>query len=464
MNTFTTTASEPVETPTLDHDATLLRLATAGSVDDGKSTLVGRLLFDSKNILADQLDAVERVSKERGLTGADLALLTDGLRAEREQGITIDVAYRYFATPERTFILADCPGHVQYTRNTVTGASTADVLVLLVDVRRGVLEQTRRHLAVAALLRVPHVVVAVNKLDLVDFSAERYQSVDADIRTIAEELGVESISTIPVSALLGDNVVDRSTNTPWYEGPTLMELLVSIDPQDEARGPALHQLPLRFAVQYVLRPQQAALSAEHVEYRGYAGVVNQGTVHVGDQVVVLPSGRTTTVVGIDQAPSALSDGQLQQAFAGQSVTLRLADEIDITRGDLIAAADGAPQPVTELNAMVSWLADTPLRIGQRVLLKQTTRTVQAIVRDLEGRLNLDTMTPEPVEHLGLNDIGRVRLKLASPVMAEPYSDSRAMGAFLLVDAQAGLSLAAGMVDDPEAPGIVHSQTAFHWTI
>jgi len=435
-------------------ESTLLRLATAGSVDDGKSTLVGRLLYDSKNILADQLDAVERVSRERGLTGADLALLTDGLRAEREQGITIDVAYRYFATPERTFILADCPGHVQYTRNTVTGASTADVLVLLVDVRRGVLEQTRRHLAVAALLRVPHVVVAVNKLDLADFSQQRYEQVAADIQQVGRELAVEALTTIPVSALLGDNVVERSSRMDWYEGPSLLELLVTIEPEA-----GRDQLPMRFPVQYVLRPQQAAIGPEYLEYRGYAGQVAQGTVRVGDEVVVLPSGRTTSIVGIDTAT-----GSLDQATAGESVSLRLADEIDITRGELIAAATDAPTPVSELDAMVSWLGDAPLRIGQRVLLKHTTRTVQAIVRDLDGRLNLDTMTPETTQTLSLNDIGRVRLKLAQPVVAEDYQDSRATGAFLLVDAQQGLTLAAGMVTSPDAPGIVHPSSAINWSI
>lgn len=435
-------------------DSTLLRLATAGSVDDGKSTLVGRLLYDSKNILADQLDAVERVSRERGLTGADLALLTDGLRAEREQGITIDVAYRYFATAERTFILADCPGHVQYTRNTVTGASTADVLVLLVDVRRGVLEQTRRHLAVAALLRVPQVVVAVNKLDLVDFSQERYEQVERDILKVGEELGVEALTTIPVSALLGDNVVDPSTHMDWYSGPSLMELLTTIEPEK-----GREQLPLRFPVQYVLRPQQAAISPEYVEYRGYAGQVAQGTVRVGDEVTVLPIGRTTTVVGIDTA-----DGELTEASVPQSVSLRLADEIDITRGEMVVAKDDAPTPVTEIDAMVCWLADQPLRVGQRVLLKHTTRTVQAIVRELEGRLNLDTMTAEPVESLKLNDIGRIRLKLAAPVVAEDYRVSRPGGAFLLVDGPRGLSLAAGMVHDANDPGIVQSGSAFDWSI
>ncbi len=455
MTTSTTDARAETEASLLaQKHSTLLRLATAGSVDDGKSTLVGRLLYDSKNILADQLDAVERVSRERGLTGADLALLTDGLRAEREQGITIDVAYRYFATADRTFILADCPGHVQYTRNTVTGASTADVLVLLVDVRRGVLEQTRRHLAVAALLRVPQVVVAVNKLDLVDFSQADYERVAADIQQVGRDLAVESLETIPVSALLGDNIVDRSEHMDWYTGPSLLELLTIIEPEA-----GRDDLPLRFPVQYVLRPQQAALSPEYVEYRGYAGQVAQGTVRVGDQVAVLPVGRTTTVVGIDTAT-----GSLDEARSGESVSLRLAEEIDITRGELIASAIDVPEPTTEVDAMVCWLADHPLRIGQRVLLKHTTRTVQAVVRDLEGRLDLDTMTPEPAESLSLNDIGRVRLKLAKPIVAEPYATSRATGAFLLVDAQRGLTLAAGMVHDPAAEGIVHPAGSITWEI
>jgi sulfate adenylyltransferase subunit 1 len=306
------------ETERSDADLTepsLLRLATAGSVDDGKSTLVGRLLYDSKNILADQLDAVERISRERGLEGADLALLTDGLRAEREQGITIDVAYRYFGTAERSFILADCPGHVQYTRNTVTGASTADVLILLVDARKGVQEQTRRHLAVGALLGVPHVVVAVNKIDLVGFDGGRYQAIAEDIGRVAVELGARDVVTLPVSALLGDNVVDRSVRMPWYDGPSLLELLVALPCAEERPEEAFV-----FPVQYVLRPQGAVLVPGLEEYRGYAGQVASGTVRVGDRVAVEPVGRTSEVVGIDTA-----DGPLLEAFAPQSVTLRLAD-------------------------------------------------------------------------------------------------------------------------------------------
>jgi len=392
----------------------LLRLATAGSVDDGKSTLVGRLLFDSKSVLRDQLAAVEQVSLDRGLTSADLALLTDGLRAEREQGITIDVAYRYFATPQRSFILADCPGHVQYTRN-------------------GVLEQTRRHLAVAALLRVPHVIVAVNKIDLVDFSAEVYAAIEADIRAVAAELGVAEIHVLPTSALLGDNIVEASTSTPFYEGPPLLGLLESLP---TAREEGAFRLP----VQLVIRPQGAAPRPELRDYRGYAGRIASGTVRVGDPVVVLPSGRHSRVAGID-----LGERSLEEAVEGQSVTVRLTDDIDVARGDTLAAAGDAPQVLTEVDARVSWLSEEPLRPRARVLLKHGAQTVQAIVRAIEGRLDLDDLTTVPADRLELNDIGLVRLRLASPVPLADYSVSRSDGAFLLIDAHEGGTLGAGMV-------------------
>jgi sulfate adenylyltransferase subunit 1 len=414
---------------------TLLRLATAGSVDDGKSTLVGRLLHDTKSVLSDQLAAVERVSRDRGLTAADLALLTDGLRAEREQGITIDVAYRYFATANRSFVLADCPGHVQYTRNTVTGSSTADVVVLLVDARKGVLEQTRRHLAVTALLRVPHVVVAVNKIDLVDFSQEVYERVEAEVQAVARELGVVDATAIPVSALDGDNVAERSTRTPWYAGPSLLELLEQLPPSDDPAHEAF-----RLPVQLVIRPQGAARDEAHRDYRGYAGQVASGVVRVGDEVVALPSGRRTTVVGID-----LGDRSLDEAFAPQSVTLRLADEIDISRGDVIAAAAGAPEPTQDIEAVACWLGDAPLRPGQRLLLKHGSRTVQTAVRSLSGVLDLDNLHAVPAESLSLNDIGLVTLRLASPLPVENYSVSRRGGSFLLIDAHDGRTVAAGMV-------------------
>ena len=413
----------------------LLRLATAGSVDDGKSTLVGRLLHDSKAILADQLAAVEQVSRDRGLTGLDLALLTDGLRAEREQGITIDVAYRYFATARRSFILADCPGHVQYTRNTVTGSSTADVLVLLVDVRKGVLEQTRRHLAVAALLRVPHVVVAVNKIDLVDFDPQRYQSVADQVAELAAWLGLPGATTLPVSALLGDNIVDRSERTPWYDGPSLLGLLEELDPSSTDRATGF-----RFGVQLTLRPQTAAIDPGFAEYRGYAGLVSAGQVDVGDEVVVLPEGVRTTVAGID-----LAGRRLDRAVAGQSVALRLADEVDLARGALIASTIDAPQPSVDIDGTLCWLDERPLRLGQRVLLKHSTRTVQAVVREITSRLDLDTVSAVAADDLALNDIGRVSLRLAAPVLAEDYADSRTGGAFLLIDPQTARTLAAGMV-------------------
>jgi len=420
--------------------AGLLRLATAGSVDDGKSTLVGRLLYDSKSVLADQLDAVERVSRDRGLDSTDLALLTDGLRAEREQGITIDVAYRYFATARRSFILADCPGHVQYTRNTVTGASTADVVVLLIDARKGTLEQTRRHLAVASLLRVPHVIVAVNKIDLVDFDSALYARLAAEVVAVAKGLGLADVRTIPVSALAGDNVVDRSARTPWYAGPSLLELLEQIpashDPADES---------FRLPVQIVARPQGAARDERFRDYRGYAGQIAAGVVAVGDDVVVLPSGRTSTVVGIDTA-----DGELAEAFAPQSITLRLADDLDVARGDLIAHRADAPVPARDVDATICWLSDRTLLPGTRVLLKHTTRTVQAVVRDVVGRLDLDSAEIGPALSLGLNDIGQVRLRLAAPIAAQEYVESRRMGAFLLIDAHDGATLAAGMVGQPLA--------------
>ncbi len=433
---------------------TLLRLATAGSVDDGKSTLVGRLLYDSKSVLADQLDAVERVSAAKGLGHVDLALLTDGLRAEREQGITIDVAYRYFATAQRAFILADCPGHVQYTRNTVTGSSTADLLVLLVDARKGVLEQTRRHLAVGQLLRVPTLLIAVNKMDLVDYDQATYEAVAAQVLAVASELGVEGVSTIPVSALEGANIVERSDRTPWYDGPSLLEFL-----ETAPAGAELAALPFRFPVQLSLRPQEAA-TPEYREYRGYAGQIASGTVRVGDPVVVLPSGRRTIVAGIDTY-----DGPLEEAFAPQSVALRLTDEIDVNRGDLIAAADGAPEPSQDLTGLVSWLAERPLRAGARVLVKHGTTTVRGIVRSLGGRLDLDTLAPVPTEALELNDIGRVHIRLSAPVASDDYTTSRRTGSFLLIDPQTGGTLAAGMVRGTTAfDDAVEAAETLNWSI
>ncbi|MDK9671797.1 sulfate adenylyltransferase subunit 1 [Propionibacterium freudenreichii] len=438
MSTLTDTTVNPEAALT---QRTLLHLATAGSVDDGKSTLVGRLMYDSKAVLADQLEAVERVSHDKGLGTVDLALLTDGLRAEREQGITIDVAYRYFSSAERSYILADCPGHVQYTRNTVTGSSTADVLVLLVDVRKGVLQQTRRHLAVGALLRVPHVIVAVNKIDLVDFDEAAYAPVEKQIREVAHEVGLDDITVIPTSALTGANIVDRSDDLPWYTGPSLLELLDNLDPvPDAVEG-------FRLPVQLVLRPQGGAIDPKYVEYRGYAGEISAGRVHVGDPVVVLPSGLRSTVADID-----LAGEQLDEAVAGQSVSLRLADEIDAPRGSLISSVADAPEPVKQLEATVAWMAEKPLHPGARVLLKHGTSTVKAIVSQIVGKLDLDEMAPVTTDTLELNDIGRVSIRLAAPVMAESYLETRHGGAFVLIDPQSGWTLAAGMVRGHEVFG------------
>ncbi|MCG8926876.1 sulfate adenylyltransferase subunit 1 [Lentzea sp. CC55] len=415
----------------------LLRLATAGSVDDGKSTLVGRLLYDTKSVLADTLDAVHRASADRGLATPDLSLLVDGLRSEREQGITIDVAYRYFATPKRSFVLADTPGHVQYTRNTVTGASTAQLAVLLVDARKGVIEQTRRHAAVLALLGVPRLVLAVNKIDLVDYDEVTFSRIAKEFTAHATALGYteDSVVEIPVSALAGDNVVEKSANTPWYSGPTLLEHLETVPVE-----PDPHDAPFRFPVQYVIRPR----TAEHLDYRGYAGLIAAGTVKPGDEVVVLPSGRRSTVTKIDTA-----DGELAEAAAGRSVTLLLADDIDISRGDLISVAGNEPNVTDELDATLCWLAEKPLRPGARVLVKHGTRTVQAMVTDLRDRFDEQRLSSvDSPGSLELNEIGRVALRLAEPVPLDDYSSSRRTGSFLVIDASDGSTLAAGLVGAP----------------
>ncbi|MEV1026454.1 GTP-binding protein [Streptomyces sp. NPDC050264] len=417
--------------------AALLRFATAGSVDDGKSTLVGRLLHDSKSVLADQLEAVERVSASRGQDAPDLALLTDGLRAEREQGITIDVAHRYFATPRRRFILADTPGHVQYTRNMVTGASTAELTVVLVDARNGVVEQTRRHAAIAALLRVPHVVLAVNKMDLVDYAEPVFAAIAEEFTSYASSLGIGNVVVIPVSALAGDNVVEPSAHMDWYGGPTLLEHLESVPVGGDPSGD-----PVRFPVQYVIRPQ----SADHPDYRGYAGQLASGVLLVGDTVTVLPCGRTTTVAAID----ALGE-ETAIAWAPQSVTVRLADDIDVCRGDLIAARGPAPLPTRSIEAHVCHLNERPLRAGDKVLLKHTSRTVRALVKDISYRIDIDTLQRRAdIEALQVNDIGRVVLRLAEPLAVDGYADNRRTGSFLLIDGDDGTTLTAGMVG--EAPG------------
>jgi sulfate adenylyltransferase subunit 1 len=401
-------------------ETTLLRFATAGSVDDGKSTLVGRLLHDSKSVLADQLEAVERASQGRGQEGPDLALLTDGLRAEREQGITIDVAYRYFATPRRRFILADTPGHVQYTRNMVTGASTAELAIILVDARNGVVEQTRRHAAIAALLRVPHVVLAVNKMDLVGYEEKEFRRIVEDFARHATELGLSGFTSIPVSALAGDNVVERSARTDWYDGPALLEFLETVPV-----GTAAVDAPARFPVQYVLR---------HEGDRYYAGQLVSGTLRVGDRVTVHPSGETSSITGIDVLGRAA-----RAAHAPQSLTVRLADQRDVARGDMITAGTDVPVLTQDVRAAVCHLADRPLRVGDRVLLRHATRTVKARVVDLDGRTEL-----------AVNDLGRMVLRTAEAVPVDAYARVRRTGAFLLIDPADGATLTAGMVELDDA--------------
>ncbi|MEU2246319.1 GTP-binding protein [Streptomyces sp. NPDC019224] len=430
----TTTANSPCHAAL--SAGTLLRFATAGSVDDGKSTLVGRLLHDSKSVLADQLEAIEHVSRTRGQSVPDLALLTDGLRAEREQGITIDVAYRYFATPRRRFILADTPGHVQYTRNMVTGASTADLAVILVDARNGVLEQTRRHAAVVALLRVPNVVLAVNKMDLVDHDEAVFAAIREEFTSYAERLGLGDIVAIPLSALAGDNVVEPSAHMTWYAGPTLLEHLESV-PTDTDRAAS----PARFPVQYVIRAQQG----EFRDYRGYAGRLASGTIGVGDAVTVLPSGQTGTVAALDVLGTAVD-----RVTAGQSLTVRLAENLDISRGDVLAAGPG-PRVGQDIEATVCHLHERALRAGEKVLVKHAHRTVRAVVREIPHRIDIDTLVQHPADDsLAVNDIGRVVLRTAEPLAFDIYADHRGTGSFLLIDPADGTTRTAGMIG-PRSP-------------
>jgi bifunctional enzyme CysN/CysC len=410
-------------------DTPLLRLATAGSVDDGKSTLIGRLLYDSKSILADQLEQVEEASRRRGGNGLDLSLLTDGLRAEREQGITIDVAYRYFATPARTFVIADTPGHVQYTRNMVTGASTADLAVILVDARKGVLEQSKRHAFISSLLGIRHLVVAVNKMDLVGFSEEVFDAIVTEFSCFARKLGAHEATFIPISALHGDNVVERSDAMDWYAGPALLEHLERVEVAGEHDGGGL-----RFPVQWVIRDGAS-------DYRGYAGQVAGGRVRPGDEVVVLPAGIATTVASIDTY-----DGPLAEAFGPMSVTLRLADEVDVSRGNLICAPDARPTLDRELEADVCWMADAPLRPRGRYLLKHTTTTVRAIVDDVADRVDIQTLDRDAAPgELALNEIGRVRLRTSRPLAFDAYADNRATGSFILIDEATNDTVGAGMI-------------------
>jgi bifunctional enzyme CysN/CysC len=415
--------------------ATLLRLATAGSVDDGKSTLIGRLLFDSKAVMEDQLASVERTSKERGHDYTDLALVTDGLRAEREQGITIDVAYRYFATAKRKFIIADTPGHVQYTRNMVTGASTAQLVIVLVDARHGLLEQSRRHSFLASLLGIQHIVLAVNKMDLVDWDQERFEKIRDDFHEFAARLDIQDVTTIPLSALNGDNVVTKSDVAPWYEGPALLSHLEEVYIAGDR-----NLVDVRFPVQYVIRPQ----TRDHADHRSYAGTIASGVMRPGDEVVVLPAGKTTRITEIE-GPS----GPLTEAFASMAVSISLADDIDISRGDMIARPNNQPHVTQDFDATVCWMADeTSLEPGRDYVIKHTTRTTRARVTALDYRLDVNTLhRDKSATALKINELGRVTLRTQVPLLLDEYSRNAAIGSFILIDPDTNGTVAAGMVRD-----------------
>ncbi|MBK7725076.1 MAG: sulfate adenylyltransferase [Dehalococcoidia bacterium] len=413
----------------------LLRLATAGSVDDGKSTLIGRLLYDSKQVFEDTLASLERASAAQGLGDVNLALLTDGLRAEREQGITIDVAYRYFATPKRKFIIADSPGHVQYTRNMVTGASTAQLALILVDARKGVVEQTRRHSALTHLLGIEHLVLCVNKMDLAGWSRSRYDEIEGEYRALAGRLGVPRVTVIPMAAVSGENIVEGAPSMPWYTGPTLLEFLETV----EVRDPARHA-DVRFPVQYVIRP----LTDEHHDYRGYAGTLAAGVLEVGSHVTVLPVGKTTRVAGIDRF-----DQRLAAAESGDAVTVRLEDDIDVSRGYMFVTAD-APLPTTNrFAADICWMSDsTALRPRQQFWIKHTTRRVKCMVESLDDRLEIEDLERTAAgDAMSLNEIGRITIKTMEPLFADPYSRSRDTGSFILIDPATRHTVAAGMIRD-----------------
>ncbi|MGI9666679.1 MAG: sulfate adenylyltransferase subunit CysN [Acidimicrobiia bacterium] len=411
----------------------LVRLATTGSVDDGKSTLIGRLLYDTKSIFQDQLEAVEDASKRRGNDYVDLALLTDGLKAEREQGITIDVAYRYFATPRRKFILADTPGHTQYTRNMVTGASTADIALVLVDARKGILEQTMRHAFISSLLRVPHLVLCVNKMDLVDWDQKRYKEIVDEFRDFAARLDIADLRFVPMSALEGDNVVDRSTHMDWYNGSPLLEVMEDIHVASDR-----NLIDARFPVQYVVRPHRR----EYQDFRGYAGQVASGVFRPGDEVVVLPSGFTSRIASIDTY-----DGPIDEAPAPLSVIIRLADEIDISRGDMICRPQNQPQVGQDIDAIVTWMDErTVLRPGSKYAIKHTTKWARALVRDLQYQFDVSTLhRVQGANELSLNEIGRVTLRTTAPLFFDEYRKNRETGSFILVDEATNATVGAGII-------------------
>jgi bifunctional enzyme CysN/CysC len=416
----------------------ILRFATAGSVDDGKSTLIGRLLYDSKSIFEDQLEAVERTSRDRGEEGTNLALLTDGLRAEREQGITIDVAYRYFATPRRKFIIADTPGHIQYTRNMVTGASTADLAIVLVDARNGLTEQSRRHAFLTTLLRVPHMVLAVNKMDLVDYDRGVFERISAEFSAFAARLDIGDLTFVPISALHGDNVVERSANMPWYDGPSLLHHLEHVHIASDR-----NLIDVRFPVQYVIRPH-ASSDPELHDYRGYAGQVAGGVLKPGDEVLHLASGFTTKIRRIDAA-----GGPVNEAFEPMSVTLLLDDDVDISRGDMICRPNNRPAVAQDIEAMVCWMSSTvTLTPRTRLIVKHTSRTVKAMVSELHYRIDVNTLhRDESATQLGLNEIGRIKLRLTQPIFCDPYSRNRTTGGLILIDEATNATVGAATITD-----------------
>ncbi|MEM6396094.1 MAG: sulfate adenylyltransferase subunit CysN [Bacteroidota bacterium] len=415
----------------MDHTE-LLRFTTAGSVDDGKSTLIGRLLYDSKSIFEDQYEAISKTSEKRGETGVNLALLTDGLRAEREQGITIDVAYRYFSTPRRKFIIADTPGHVQYTRNMVTGASTANVALILVDARNGIVEQTKRHAFISSLLQIPHLVVCVNKMDLVDWDRDTYERIKDEFSAFSNKLDVKDVYFIPISALTGDNVVDRSENMRWYDGSTLLYYLENVH-----IGSDHNFIDSRFPVQYVIRPY----TDEHHDYRGYAGRVAGGIIRKGDEVTILPSGFTSKVAAIDTY-----EGEIEEAFPPMSVTLRLEDEIDISRGGMIVRTANQPDVTQDIEVMICWFNERPLQPRGKYALMHTSREVRCVIKDIRYKLDINTLhRNEEDKHIGMNDIARVLLRTTQPLFVDPYRRNRITGSLILIDEQTNETVASGMI-------------------
>ena len=416
----------------MSNQNSLLRFTTAGSVDDGKSTLIGRLLYDSKSIFEDQMQAIEQSSRNKGLETADLSLLTDGLRSEREQGITIDVAYRYFATPKRKFIIADTPGHVQYTRNMVTGASTADLAIILIDARHGLMEQTHRHSFIASLLGIKHIVVCVNKMDLVEFAEERYNEITSAYRNFSARLDIPDIKFIPISALLGDNVVDASEHMPWYEGGSLLHHLENVHV-----GSDRNMQDCRFPVQYVIRPQLDGVR----DFRGYAGRVASGVFKVGDAIIALPSGTKSNVKEI-----FIGERSVDQAFPPQSVTITLTDDIDLSRGDMLARENNQPESVQELDVQICWMGDQPLNPAIRYTVRHGTTEVKSMIREVLYKLDINTLhRNEDDVTIGMNDIARIRLRTASPLLVDDYRRNRTTGSFILIEPGTNLTVAAGFI-------------------